>query len=241
MRLIKVAKPFLFFTVIYQLALALTDELDISRNITCLSKGNTTYLLPNCWFVFVIMAFYVIAYILTQIKSKISRSVLVVLFSLIFIACLVKMQFGPHWYISTLAIPTGYIIGSYKDLFQMYVLKNKWLCLLLCFFALPLSFFSISHTFLQLFSISLLPVLITIAVQKYGLVNLPIISYCGKISYEVYLSHGIVLYCLKYAGVSNAFWIVLCTYAGAIVMSDIYCRLKILENIKRITSSIYEG
>ena len=240
-RLIKVTKPFLFFTVIYQLVLTLTNELDISRNIACLSKGNTTYLLPNCWFVFVIMVFYVISYALTQITSKINRCVLVVIFSVIIIACLTKMQFGAHWYISTLAIPAGYIIGSYKDFFQTYVLKNKRLCLLLCCCALPLSFLSISYTFLQLFSISLFSILITIAVQKYRLLKLPITNYCGKISYEVYLSHGIVLYCLKYAGVSNAIGIVLCTYVGAIIMSDIYCRLKILENIKKTLHSIYEG
>ena len=240
-RLIKVAKPFLFFTVIYQLVLTLTNELDISQNIACLSKGNTTYLLPNCWFVFVIMIFYVISYALTQISSQISRCVLVVIFSMMIIACLVKMQFGPHWYISTFAIPAGYIIGSYKNLFQLYVQKNKSLCLLLCCCALLLLFFSISHTFLQLFSISLFPVLITIAAQKQRLVNLPITSYLGKISYEVYLSHGIVLYCLKYACVSNALMIIICTYAGAIIMSDIYCRLKILENIKRILSLIYES
>ncbi len=81
------------------------------------------------------------------------------------------------------------------------------------------------HTPLQLLSIAILPVLVTMTIKKFGLPKTAIVSYLGMISYEIYLSHGIVLYCLKCAGVSNVLLVVFYTYVGTIIISDFYNRL----------------
>lgn len=117
-RLTKVMRPFLFFVIVYQLILAMTIGLDLYKNVACLYRGNTTYLLPNCWFVFVIILFYVISYVLYRIRSKMGKCAVLILLSMIIIVCLVKLQLGSHWYISTLALPMGFIIGSYKEIFD---------------------------------------------------------------------------------------------------------------------------
>lgn len=224
-RLTKVMRPFLFFVIVYQLILAMTIGLDMYKNVACLCRGNTTYLLPNCWFVFVIIFFYVISYVLYRIRSKMVKCAVLILFSMIIIVCLVRLQFGSHWYISILALPMGFIIGSYKDIFEFYVLEHRYRCLAVCCSTLVTLYFSMVHTPLQLLSIAILPVLVTMTIKKFGLPKTAIVSYLGMISYEIYLSHGIVLYCLKCAGVSNVLLVVFYTYVGTIIISDFYNRL----------------
>lgn len=121
----KVAKPFVVFVLFYQVVLLLTNNFDICRNLACLKTGNTTYLLPNCWFVFVILLFYFLLYVVSQFSNKILRCISLFLLSAITIVCFLALGFGNHWYISILAISFGYIMASYKNLFDRYVVNNK--------------------------------------------------------------------------------------------------------------------
>lgn len=220
-RLKKILIPFIWFLMIFQLILIGVSEFDLTRIMTDLLCGSTPFLLPNCWFVFVLSAFYVAMYAQTVMtKNKLIRCILLFVFSIVIIGILYIVGFQTHWYISTLAVPVGYLCACYRSMLSNLLMKKTILATLgMC--ALVLVYLSSFKPIINLILIPLVSIISTLLVVSFGKLKSRILGFLGTISYEIYLSHGIVLYCLGACAINNIIIVILLTMFATIPLSAI--------------------
>lgn len=190
-RILGVFLPMFFVTVIYLLIL-FSIHYSFSKNILYdfFAKGITP--LPNTWFVFALLYFYIFFYTGFRIfRDKRYSVIFIALLSTIFIILTYNLEYERSWWIQTYAFVSGIAFRNYD---------NEWTK----FFRKPLAI--IGSFMFVVFMISLHnPKMLVFPYFIIPIVVLSILSYLpfpfknkfldfmGNISFEIYLIHGAVI------------------------------------------------
>ena len=164
----------------------------------------------NSWFVIVLLYFYFIFWIVFKfIKSK---NIAFVVFLSITMLCSMCVYF-PHWSPTIIAFPFGTIVAYYKNAFEKFFLRYSWFLLIssFCFFIILMYIRTKSSGTPKIFLSMICSIVIVIAIlsllTKINLGN-SCLSFISKISFEVYLYHGLLMLIASRFSLINLFSIV---------------------------------
>jgi peptidoglycan/LPS O-acetylase OafA/YrhL len=156
--------------------------------------------LPNSWFMYIIICLYLIFYYSCKYShTKRQCIILSSLLSFALIAILQIANFKGWWYVSIPSFIIGLIIAGYETKIQTFYIHHSKailsaLCIILGISAvcrvleLPPNPFN--------FAPNVCPVILLFTIYTFGMYSNKITRYCGKISLEIYLVHGMFLYWL---------------------------------------------
>jgi peptidoglycan/LPS O-acetylase OafA/YrhL len=226
-RIVSLLKPYLAAILCYQLLrLADGQQFSLYQIGSDLLRGNVSTLLP-CWFVITILYLYLCFYFsFRHLSQSISTGLIVSLFfSVIYIAAVRMMNWSEYWYISTLAFNTG-LFWKYYENKVLPFLEKKFFCsltlclLFVCWYLLRYLFYlSLPETWIfGLFKIAIIPAALTIFLYHIGLPKWVWLVYLGNISYECYLTQGMMHRLLRRHFDSDTIYILitlLCTFGTA--------------------------
>lgn len=200
-RLSKVLVPFLIATIAWCIFLGFYDSEKIHILISHLDEGKS--LLPNSWFciaiIFSYMAFYTIV---ISIKNKKFAPFLMSCVSIGYIILIVKLGWGDYWYLTYLAFPAGLFLACHEA--ELSTIMNKrrtkifysitGISALLLVSSLINSKLNIIHfNVFKACIYILLPLMVFIVINAFGGIKNRFLKFCGTISYEIYLIHGMFL------------------------------------------------
>lgn len=192
-RLKKIIVPFFISIIIFQiLQYSLTSQINILTICNDLSKGETTHLLPNSWYIFMIIYIYISYYLIMKRKMQLSKKIVLILLStLLYTYTIYSLNWEAYWYLSTPLFLLGIIYKRIEKSINQFFNEKIWIVytiiILVAFLSYPLSpiFRSIS------LSIFLIVPFLQFTFSSRAL------SFIGKISYEMYLLHGVVFYAFR--------------------------------------------
>ena len=203
-RLARVVIPALFVSGIYIVYFVFNKQiLPISYFVNLFVKGGTV--IANGWFVDVIILLYVFFYISFKVFSD-SRSAIFcnTIFVIIYIVLAIILKYDFWWYNSTLPFIVGLIWGKYKVDIDTLLNNNYFILLMLL---TGLLFISHHYSFLlgrldasSKYSLALAAnldnVIFTIFFMLVGRkINFSnkYLLFLGKVSFELYMIHGLVM------------------------------------------------
>lgn len=157
--------------------------------------------LPNFWFVEVIVFFYISFWLSFKFFS--GRWKMAALFILTAVLTIVPILIGYDrcWWVSTFAFPVGVLFAEYEDTIKDKVMKSNWaysiafgICLALIFL-----FYICNNEYLFVGCYVFIPLSIALVIGRlpYKLKDGSVISFLGKISYEIFLCQCICLEFLR--------------------------------------------
>lgn len=153
----------------------------------------------NSWFVIVLLYFYFIFWFVFKFFK--SKNIAFVVFLSITALCSLCVYF-PHWSPAIIAFPFGVIVAYYKSAFDCFFLRYSWLILItsvLLFIILMLFRIKSSGTLKTILSM-ICSIVIAIAILSLlTIIKLgnPFLSFINKISFEMYLYHGLLMLILN--------------------------------------------
>ena len=185
---------------------------DFVKDIVCLK------FLPTAWYVVAIVAFYMAFYLIASL-SKSEWKILLAIIIVWIVYCLICMiaKLNTFWYNSSFCFIIG-ILGAIIDFGQFRIDKDKmrqksWL--FITGIVIILVAFTSRHLITDAIYSAALTMLTAIFVMSFEIKS-ELLDRLGHISYEVYLVHPIVIYCVKRLKIG--FWI---TAVLIVVMSVI--------------------
>ena len=203
-RLARVVIPALFVSGIYIVYFVFNKQiLPISYFVNLFVKGGTV--IANGWFVDVIILLYVFFYISFKVFSD-SRSAIFcnTIFVIIYIVLAIILKYDFWWYNSTLPFIVGLIWGKYKVDIDTLLNNNYFILLMLL---TGLLFISHHYSFLlerldasSKYSLALaanldnviFTIFFMLVVRKINFSN-KYLLFLGKVSFELYMIHGLVM------------------------------------------------
>lgn len=151
------------------------------------------------WYVVIIVFLYVLYYLLfKRFNDKIAIKMMLVITALYWTTCYL-LGIGTWWYNTTFCFPLGIILATYFDTLIKY-LKAHYTQILISSFLLfaiivPVGLFN--SGFISIFTKTLssvffatLVIILTLKIQ----IQSKILEALGKISYEIYLIHGLPIF-----------------------------------------------
>lgn len=205
-RFTTILKPFLIITLIYILInWFLYGSVPHDMFLNLYERGETP--LPNSWFIFSLIYFYISFYIsIKYIKNRIGSISVVTVLILGFILWCIYKGYGRAWWVCALAFPSGMIYSLIW--WKEYI--NRWyvLVLILLFvfttvyvnivYLLPLTYVFIPIFIISLCNISHICVFVKrlyASESKRIPIRLTrgVLDFMSGISYELYLVHGAII------------------------------------------------
>ena len=213
---------------------------------------NGLYVVFNAWFVFELLALYIIFYICFRFIGDYKKAVRFCVFGTVALMCgfyclNTYLNYNNFWYYSTIAFAIGVLYASYKDKIDGF-LKNNYdkvsvvlypvlMCVALAFFAIKrcssdtTGITSAENIILTpLFLLALMALLTKVqpGCKRFW-------SFMGKISYELYLVHGLfyLLYHSSFINIENPAF-----YVFAVMGSSIAAAV-IIHYIDKLILKIY--
>lgn len=188
-------------------------------------RGDYNTILPNSWFVFVILLLYVVFYISYKgVFQNRLRLALISVFILLYIFLLKYIGFDGCWYKTILAFWMG-MIFYYSDWYKMssrkflqFVTSVSFLIVgLVALKFLPLHI-DTSYILFAVFPLLFAIIISRVNVQK--IVSNGLFKFLSSISYEIYLTHGIVIFLLKEISfVNNGIVVIALTFSLTIILA----------------------
>lgn len=189
-RIIKVILPALLVAALHWLFFG--DEVALYRRIgLVLTKGNT--LLPHYWFVWAILFDYLLFWVCFRFLHGYSSCLAVLMGSILFTLGTALYGFDRCWWICSLAFPTGIYFAEYEASIFSFCEKREsyyWLAIFAlgsaftgCYLTHNVAFWTLCYLFIPLIGALL------IARIPSRWFHLPILTFLGTISYEIYLVH----------------------------------------------------
>lgn len=257
----KLVIPLLVLTVPYVLYFASGEtyygvgkiNLDM---FTDLFVHNGLYVVFNAWFVFELVALYIVFWLcfrfIKDYKKAVQFCVLATIALMCAFYCLhIYQNYNNFWYYSTFAFAVGIIYAYYKENIDAFIKKRyEAVCFLLfpLLISLALAFFSVKRysadttgitsaeniILTPIFLLSLMALVTKIQPGCKGFWR-----FIGKISYELYLVHGLfyLLYRSSFINIQNSALYVFAVMASSIIAAVIiHC---IDDVIIKIYFSVY--
>lgn len=216
---------FFLFQIIRILIHFQIPEIDIRGLI---SRGDYSTILPNSWFVFVILLLYVVFYFSCKfIKTWKLRLAAILLFILVYIFLLKSGGFDGCWYKTILAFWMGMLFYhgewdkklSFRNFILLVVFMSVVVMGLIAMKLLPL------HIDTSYILFAFFPSLIAVLISRVDVKRVTYNRYfkfLSSISYEIYLTHGIVIFIIKETAIlSNAFAIIAWTFIFTIILAKL--------------------
>lgn len=201
-RIAKLLIPLVIGTCFYLILVAASGEFDFKQIGLDMKDGLMP--LPFSWFCYVILFLYIGFYVIFSIKTQDRVKIGLLLVYVLLLSGFLRMVmgFGSHWYISNLAFVVGAIIGAIPDdRISSYAREKKTaLCITIIVSAiLSVIWFTKAPQYglpqLSVVFVTILPIVVILLSFLFFKTNM-VLSFLGKISYEVYLAHGIVIWAL---------------------------------------------
>lgn len=221
-RLGKLLPIFLILTVIYIGIAIVVYGRDITAQIQSFLEGEPP--LPNSWFIFAIIYFYLTFYVSCLISDNPKRvGLLLMLFTCIYIYLTKEASgFKTHWWLSYTCAPVGYImsVNPIKGNFRNFI------CILIAMQLLftvndKMQLLSTSETLRPIFhafEVLFRSVCVFAIVYSLGMPKSKFLALLGGISFEIYMTHGIPMEIGVFYQISDV-WLILSTVCVAIVLS----------------------
>lgn len=198
----KIIPPYIVCVILYNLSLyLLLKDYSVMRELSLAGIDITGVLLPTSWFVVVLIFFYPSFYWMMRIaKSIILGIALLMVWSILFVVLLNKLNFGEWWTCSIFAINIGMIYAVYEDkIMKMFsarfiVYETVGFLLFLFIYLIPLIYSCIYDTNFgnnyRVLEISILPLFVVFPMYATKFFHDKIMLFLGTISYEMYLCQG---------------------------------------------------
>ena len=207
-RLPKIVIPYIAVTFVYQCAYFLFKGFLYPplRIITKILEGDP--IASYSWYVIHIIMFYIWFYILMKVCKK--HYLLMILGGALYYigttVLFISRGFGTHWYQTSAALVLGMLIALYENqvlsFMKKYYLIVAPLTLALTIFLsvgpLDKVYAAISGKFETKAVVIVFFVLLCILLGMMKVtVGNPVLNFCGKLSYEIYLLHGLLILILR--------------------------------------------
>lgn len=189
----KLLPTFLIFSFIWIIVSYLFFNNNIFQNLLGFIDFNPP--LPYSWFIYALFISYIEFYFVYKWpyladKHDLTKISLLLILNFIFVATLRYLNFEVYWYISLFAFNVGNIYATYHKKVNLYIRKKPILILLL----LILTFLACIVLNLRTFTLSIIPLGVVIPIVLIGgFTKSKILNRLGKLSYEIYLAHGLVV------------------------------------------------
>lgn len=215
--------PYLLAWLLYNRMLnnqAVPSLSDSVKNL--FTSGQVT--LPESWFVYAILVFYLFFYIVCKLRIH-QVGLVVCLLVFAYMVIVSRVGYSRCWYVSALSFPAGILYADYGQKVLQRYLKNgsyNHMFMLFCCLVLALYFtkslvgYSLVYVFLPLMLMSLFAQL-----NIEGLIKYRLGRYLCSLSYEIYLSQGIGMFVIRkmqWNGVSYVMGVFLLTFLAAYVL-----------------------
>lgn len=151
------------------------------------------------WYIMAITIFYIGFYLCNKLFPRKYAPLAMTVFILLYIAVMLKLDFGYWWFNSCLTFAAGMWICVFYKQFTEYFHKKWWLKLtvLLVLWVLAYSYYRVhinDRTLIclvvTLAGTTLFSLLLAVAVMKIQLKS-PLLRICGDLSLELYLTHAL--------------------------------------------------
>ena len=203
-RLSRIFIPFVFISSIYLIYRNLNgQELTISFFVNLFKKGSTV--IYNGWFVDIIILMYIFFYISFKMFSNRTISILInTILIVVYIILAIRLEYGFWWYNSSLPFVLGLLWAKNKEYIDG-VLRNYYFVILVLITGLM--FLShqydvvykklhlvdtYSYAFLANIDNVIFTIFFILIVRKIDFSN-KYLLFLGKISFELYMIHGLVM------------------------------------------------
>lgn len=222
-RFLKLLPPYIIAIVIYQCYLACAGRFDWTVLTDNFLKGIPP--LTNSWYIIAIIFFYLLFYAVFRTIRSVKISVAVMwLLSFLYMFAISKIGWGNWWWKSTLAFNIGMTYVLFEAKIKEKIARRPivfWGCMIVALALLFIfTYADLSSPFIEGFpsysmSYWLLPLFVLFAIYFTGMPKGRIFNFLGKISYELYIVHGVFVWLMPYNG--NSILFLLCIYAVSIL------------------------
>lgn len=222
-RLAKLLVPLIIGTALFLLILIIFGVFDFNVIVSDLKAGLMP--LPFSWFCYVIFLLYLGFYIIFAFRLSIRFKLCLLALYVLAISSFLRMVlgFGSHWYISNLAFNVGAITGTLQENEVVERINRRtWaigISVLIASIISVLWFeYAPEYGLPQLIVVfaTILPVPVFLLTYL-SFKPVKLLAFWGKISYEVYLVHGIVIWALLKFELSIYIYVVL-VYTFTIIL-----------------------
>ena len=208
-RLSKIILPFFIISLIYMLYRSVNGQLmDLNYFINLFKKGST--IIYNGWFVDIIILMYVFFYISFKFFQKRFLSIILnTIFIVCYICLTIKLGYGFWWYNSILAFVVGLIWAKNQNKINRVIDKYYFITIILItillFFShkydILLKYIHMEDSYSYALAANLDSIIFTIYfiivfLKKINFSNV-YLSLIGRISFELYMIHGLVISMLE--------------------------------------------
>jgi len=229
-RLLTVLIPYLFANVIYLcIRQALGLEISLNQFAEMYKKGEPY--VSFSWFIISIMYFYVMFYVAFNIFKRNIAVFLMIPGSILYMHLVKSIGFDYHWYTTAFCFAGGVIWYHYRNTLTEIARRQGFLKILLMFsitIALLFATFKNVYFYIAGSNITALcfQVVVMLCLQKIRIHNF-VLEYLGKISFEFYILHGIVIKIFNEYLVLHGSLYVLSVMAASMLIATILYRINI--------------
>lgn len=175
--------------IVFLMALLAFGNYDFSQHFLRLTMHGLT-IVPNAWFVYAILVMYMLFYLGARIPI-VGRTALMLICISLYMLHTMHNGFPRNWFVTILAFPLGMLIYHYQD----FILRNKTRVFLTVLCAGALMFaMRVDAGKCIMFAIS--PILVILTFTKFNISKISryrAVVVLSAISYEIYLTHGLVI------------------------------------------------
>lgn len=227
-RVLTVLIPYLLANVIYLcIRQAVGMEISVMEFVEMYQKGEPY--VSFSWFIISIMYFYVMFYVIFNIFKKNIAVFLMIPGSVLYMYLVKLIGFDYHWYTTAFCFAGGVIWYQYREVLTAAARKQGFLKILLVFaitFALLFATFKNIYFYIAGSNITALcfQIFMMLWLQKVRIHNF-VLEFLGKISFEFYILHGIVIKIFNDYIVLHGNWYVLAVMVVSMLMATILFKL----------------
>lgn len=225
-RLLTVLIPYLFANVIY---LSVRQGLGIETTVTGFIntyKTGEPYV-SFSWYIVSIIYFYLAFYATFNVFRRNIAVFLMIPLSVLYFFLVKKIGFDYHWYTTAFCFAGGVLWYHFQDVLTAVARRQGFLKVLLMFcitFAFLIATFKNIYFYIAGSNITAIAfqILVMLCLQKIRIHNF-ILEYLGKISFEFYILHGIVITVLNnYTNIRGTAYVFSVLIISAVIASLLY-------------------
>ena len=196
-------------------------------------------IVSNSWYIMCLLSFYIFYGCSMKVcKTKNGMIVATALYCMGWICFCKYNHLGNWWFNATHALLIGTIWASYYEQITSWIKKHYWiLCIplfLICIiFLIYIRNYVSNYTSAVVLS-TLFPLCFLLLCMKFK-INNPILSFTGKLSFELYMAHGFFLYAFRFIE-SDVFYTI-SIFIAAYLVAYIYYHIDhwIIKKISKCT------